>query len=81
VIEETDDGVIIGGEPRGFVRNQDGTITSIEVPGAESSEAPAINSVGQIVGAYLHGNAYHGFLRDKHGTLTLFDVSGSATTY
>src|SRR5687767_5892432 len=49
------------------------TFTIINVPGATSTEANGINSLGQIVGAYQDASGGHGFL-DIGGTFTPINV-------
>jgi uncharacterized membrane protein len=61
----------------GFLRAPDGTITTIEPPGAILSDAEAINPAGVIAGDYLDASfSYHGFVRAPDGTFTTFDIPG-----
>jgi uncharacterized membrane protein len=67
----------------GFSFN-DGSFSSIDFPGASSTEAFGINDAGVIVGRYaLNGQdpvvSGHGFLLDK-GAFTSFDYPGSLET-
>ena len=65
----------------GFVRAQDGTITTFDTPGASQGTIPAaINASGAITGNYVDANGVnHGFLRAKDGTITPFDAPGAGT--
>ena len=54
--------------------------TTIDVPNAVSTSAWGINARGDIVGAYVDGNAHsHGYLL-RDGEFTTFDFPGSAFT-
>ena len=55
------------------------TFTTIDVPGATSTQAVRINPQGDIVGTYTSGGALHGFLLHQ-GTFTTVDVPGSTDT-
>src|SRR2546428_14035363 len=57
------------------------TFSTIDVPGASSTEALGINNAGQIVGFFKDniGSGQHGFLYDR-GTFTTIDVPGAAST-
>src|SRR6266567_9389535 len=55
------------------------TFSTIDVPGATSSEVDGINAAGQMVGIYIDsGGKGHGFLLDK-GVFTNIDFPGAAT--
>src|SRR5438876_7873447 len=55
------------------------TFTTIDVPGAASSEVDGINAAGQMVGIYIDaGGKGHGFLLDK-GAFTNIDFPGATT--
>ena len=56
----------------GFLRNVDGSITTVDVPGAISTDAYGINDLGQIVG-WFDGQ---GFL-DVGGSFTTINVPGA----
>jgi hypothetical protein len=64
----------------GFVRDNHGTITTLDAPGAGTTAglgtfATSINRSGEITGSYLDSNALsHGFFRDANGKVTTFDV-------
>src|SRR6266540_290791 len=53
--------------------------TTIDVPGASSTEAFGINPEGNIVGSYLNAAGLHGFLLSK-GAFTTIDVPGASGT-
>jgi uncharacterized membrane protein len=56
-----------------------GTYTAIDYPGADYTEANAINSNGDIVGAYGVNGTFYGFLLSG-GTYTSFSVPGAIGT-
>ncbi len=56
------------------------TFTTLDVPGATSTEAFGINGHRQIAGFYEDANGGHGFLRDPAGTFTTLDVPGATVT-
>jgi probable HAF family extracellular repeat protein len=53
--------------------------TSIDVPGAVSTQATGINDAGQIVGNYYDGTTLHGFIYDGT-TFTTIDAPGAFLT-
>jgi probable HAF family extracellular repeat protein len=55
------------------------TFTTIDVPGAFSTEAFGINAAGQIVGTFDSATGQHGFLYSG-GVFTPFDVPGASFT-
>ena len=56
------------------------TYTSIDVPGAISTDPSGINSSGEIVGTYTDAsNIVHGFRLD-HGVLATIDYPGATNT-
>jgi hypothetical protein len=62
------------------LRNTNGTFVSFDVPGSVSTYAFAINSAGQIAGAYyVANNAARGFLRNADGTIVL--IAPTATYF
>jgi hypothetical protein len=67
------------------VRARDGTITTIDVPGAgtgsfQGTYALNINPAGTIAGHYADtSNVYHGFVRAPNGAVTTFDAPGAGT--
>jgi hypothetical protein len=69
----------------GFLRDNNGAITTFDVPGAgtgagEGTLSYAIGETGAITGYYFDGaDVSHGFLRDTNGVITTFDVPGSGT--
>src|SRR5215472_7998407 len=51
------------------------TFITIDVPGAQETQAFGISKAGAITGEYLDAsNVYHGFVRASDGTITTFDV-------
>jgi predicted membrane protein len=66
--------------PHGFLRAKDGSITTIDPPGAIATFAYSINPSGAIAGFYQDASAaLHGFLRAKDGSITTFDAPGAGT--
>jgi probable HAF family extracellular repeat protein len=71
----------------GFLRDQAGRITTIDLPGAKATGPYRINDRGQLVGRYSQTHTdmqvpdaiHRGFLLD-HGKLTRIDVPGAAET-
>jgi hypothetical protein len=69
----------------GFVRSNEGTFTTFDVPSAGTGPGQGTlpesnNTVGAITGNYIDAsNVNHGFLRDKQGSFRLFDVPGAGT--
>ena len=55
------------------------TWTTIDYPGADSTQALGINNNGDIVGLYVQANATHGFVYTA-GTFTSIDVPGATQT-
>ncbi len=55
------------------------TFSTIDVPGAQETEAHGINDAGQIVGDFVDNAGLHGFLYDR-GTFTTIDVPGAQST-
>jgi uncharacterized membrane protein len=54
------------GAYRGFLRDRDGTITSIDYPDSIDTKALGINNQGDIVGSYVDANGKaHGFITKK----------------
>jgi hypothetical protein len=64
----------------GFLLDKEGNLTSIDVPGATSTQAQGINPQGEIVGQYTAGGTTHGFLLDMQGSFTSIDVPGATST-
>jgi uncharacterized membrane protein len=61
----------------GFVRELDGTITTIDVPGADDTQVFGINDRGQIAGVQRsRGGTFRGFVLDR-GAFTTVDVPGA----
>ena len=62
----------------GFLRASDGTITTLDAPGAGTqaatgTQATDINANGVIAGTLLVSGATHSFFRDATGAYTVFD--------
>ena len=76
-------GNFFGAGAGGFLRDTNGKLTTINVPGAGATSVFGINNRGDIVGAYganrFAGND-HAFLLDKKGNLTTIDVPGARFT-
>lgn len=79
----------------GFIRNAEGGIAVIDVPGASTVPAAAPCSAGLVAGTVINGindlgeisghfwdtsNNEHGFLRNSNGTFTQIDVPGAYQT-
>jgi hypothetical protein len=68
----------------GFLRSTDGSFTTFEAPGADTTAYSyngtipiSINDLGVITGNYYDANGFgHGFLREPDGKFTTFDVPG-----
>jgi hypothetical protein len=54
-----------GGINHGFLLDKEGTLTTIDVPGAASTSALGITAQGNIVGNYSVGGINHGFLAQR----------------
>ena len=54
------------------------TFSTIDVPGAQETEAHGVNDAGQIVGDFVDNAGLHGFLYDR-GTFTTIDVPGATS--
>jgi uncharacterized membrane protein len=52
------------------------TFTTLDVPGAQSTQAFGISNNDQIVGQFLDATGYHGFVTDG-ATFTTIDVPGA----
>jgi hypothetical protein len=62
----------------GFLRTPNGTFTTIDFPGAFSTEVLAINPAGEIVGDFSNAvTSFRGFLRAPDGTFTEIGPPGS----
>jgi uncharacterized membrane protein len=61
-------------------RAEDGTFTTIDMPGATATVAFAINDEGVIVGRYASAGRTHGFVRSTAGELTTIDFPGAGFT-
>src|ERR1035441_1287498 len=63
----------------GLERAAAATYTQITVPGSLSTQARAINNIGQIVGSYIAASETHGFLLSS-GQYTTIDFPGTNST-
>jgi probable HAF family extracellular repeat protein len=71
----------IGIDVHGFMRDTDGSIISLDPPGAINSYAVAFNRAGQIVGTYADSSSvYHGYLWSQAEGFTTFDVASGDTS-
>jgi hypothetical protein len=60
------------------VRAPDGTLTTFDIPGENSTTPSSINEGGVITGSYIGYDGFdHGFIRAANGTITTFDVPGA----
>jgi uncharacterized membrane protein len=64
-------------EHHGFVRAPDGTLTTLDVPGANDTYPAAINLLGQIAGFYQADGLRQPFLREVDGTIHTFAIAGA----
>jgi probable HAF family extracellular repeat protein len=67
-----------GGTRHGFLLDQ-GSYTTLDVPGAHWTHALGINDAGQVVGWYWDAIGDHGFLFAQ-GSYTTLDVPGAIST-
>jgi hypothetical protein len=63
----------------GFVRQPDGRIVTLAVPGAIDVQAYGINDCGIVVGTFDDGSTAHGFY-GRPGSLHTLDLPGAAAT-
>ena len=63
----------------GLERAAAATYTQITVPGSLSTQARAINNIGQIVGSYIAASETHGYLLSS-GQYTTIDFPGANST-
>jgi hypothetical protein len=63
----------------GYLRNANGSIITIDVPGATATAAVGINGSGAISGVYIAGGVTHGFL-DFGGVIQPYNAPGSVST-
>lgn len=63
----------------GFVRQPDGRIVTLAVPGAIGIQAYGINDCGIVVGTFDDGSTAHGFY-GRPGSLHTFDLPGATAT-
>jgi hypothetical protein len=66
----------------GFIRNSDGTYTTVGVPGSYSTELSSINDAGTFVGYWdVYGGYIYSFYGNSPASLTSFAVPGATYTY
>lgn len=74
----SNDGRILGA---GLLRNADGSMVTIQVPGSVSFTVADVNSAGIVVGTYKDsGNTTHGFVRSAGGAITTVDYPGGTNS-
>src|SRR5262249_52622277 len=66
-----------GGASHGFLRMPDGTITTVEPPGATTSTAWSITDVGTVAGEYKTATGDHIFTQSTDGKFASFDIPGA----
>jgi len=64
-------------KPHGFLRMPDGTIATVEPPGATSSNAWSITDAGMIAGEYKNATGDHIFTQSSDGTFASYDIAGA----
>ena len=70
-----------GGTSHGFVWDPTAGSRTVNVPGAQSTQAFAINDANTVAGGYFNGTAWTGFLLDSNDNLTSVVVPGAANTW
>ena len=76
-------GTIVGGDAHEsvFVQTADGSITTLSVPGADTTIVAGINSKGTVVGsAHFESTGDHGFMWSAERGLVSIDVPGATYT-
>jgi hypothetical protein len=69
--------IVSSTETDGFLRDADGTVTTLAIPGAVLTVPESINSAGDVTGFYqLAAGLPHGFLRYAGGRVVTFDLPG-----
>ena len=68
-----------GGFAHGFIRQRDGKIRAVDVPGAENVFLYALNDDGYAAG-FFQDTATHGLLVAPDGSQTVFDVPDAQST-
>jgi hypothetical protein len=63
----------------GFLRTEDGNVTTVDPPDSVFTVAYGINLEGAITGFYIDGSlvAWHSYLRTPDGKFTIFDAPGA----
>jgi hypothetical protein len=65
----------------GFVRNNQGNITTFDPPRAYTSAPQSINANGAVTGFYVDNKfVAHGFVRDPRGNFVTIDAPGASAT-
>ena len=76
---------------RSYLRDRDGNVTTIDIPGAGETSPYTIDDRSRVVGTYTDAGVtagpdgrypagtLHGYVRDRHG-VTMLDVPGSVVT-
>ncbi len=72
----------VGTLVHGFVLSE-GVFTTLDIPGAKTTQPYGINPEGDIVGFYVEAanGKVHGFYRDPSGATSRIDVPGAAKTW
>jgi hypothetical protein len=75
-------GSYVQGSTQGFLRRLGGSVLTIDVAGATTTQPSSINSRGAIAGSYQDSSlTYHGFLRTPSGDVYTFSVPNATETY
>jgi len=61
----------------GFIRQPDGTVTIVDVPGSSAVGLAALNNRGYAAGSFADGVGQHGLLVGPDGSQTIFDIPGA----
>jgi uncharacterized membrane protein len=70
-----------GGTPHGFVWDPSTGARTVDVSGAQGTQAFAINDSGTVAGGYFNGSDWTGFLLDSQNQLTSVMVPGATDTW
>jgi probable HAF family extracellular repeat protein len=70
-----------GGSSHGFVWDPTTGSRTVDVPGAQQTQAFAINDADTVAGGYFNGSAWTGFLLDSSNNLTSVMVPGATNTW
>lgn len=69
---------VVSGQPRGFIRSANGTITRVMAPNATATQLVGINDQGDVIGEVPNGMS---FLRSGAGVFTAIANPASNTTH